>query len=341
MDVRSKWLGALLLGGSLGGAPAVAQAEVETWFGAVAEVTGGYVDFDDEGTALSGTQIEGAFLLTAGRLTIDVQLDVFLDTVEGEVIEQPPADWAATRYVRPEYAQVELDLDGPFIRGGVVNTGFGLEDWDLWNNRLPTYSNFYEMLSPGRLLGGEVGLAFGDANEITLHGGYDLDWEAARTGFAVGYETETWSTWSGVAAYPSIDLYHLILGGEIMAHELLTIAYDGSAGVSDGSPFVVADLTFVAMPDAMIAPALRVEGTIDPDGATETPDASVGLGATAWPLEWLRVAVEVNADFAGDEVVPGVFGALSLHTPGPPEDEEAGGDEGPEEVGPDTEPGGQ
>lgn len=337
MDVGSKWLCALVLGG----APAVAQAETELWFGAVAEVTGGYLDPGGEGTAVSATQLEGAFLLTAGNFTLDVQLDFFVDTIEGEIIEHPPADWAPTRYVRPEYVQAELDLGGPFIRGGVVNTGFGLEDWDLWNNRLPTYSNYYETMSPGRLLGGEVGLAFGDGNEITVHGGYDLEWESTRTGAALGYEAESWSTYSGVAIYPSIELYHLILGGEVMAHELLTIAYDGSVGVFGGSVFAVGDLTFVGWPDAMIAPALRVEGTVDGDGVTEAPDASVGIGATAWPLEWLRVAVEVNADFAGDEVVPGLFGALSLHTPGPPEDEadEAGGDEGPEEIGPDSEPG--
>jgi hypothetical protein len=312
---RSLWVVAL---GAL--APAVASAQTETWFGASAEVTAGYLDPGGADTFVSTTQLEGAFLLTSGALTVDIQLDFFVDNAEGAIIENPPADWAATRYVRPEYALVEVDLGGPFVRAGIVNTAFGLEDWDSWKNPLPTYSNYYTFLSPGRLLGGEVGLAFGEASDVTVHGGYDLEWEAVRVGAAVGHEAEGWSTYSGVAVYPETEFYEVILGGNIVPMDLLTIAYDGSAGLIEGSAFVVGDLTFIALPDGMINPALRVEGTFDPDAVTGAPDATLGLGATAWPLEFLRIAVEANAEFVADEVVPGVFASLSVHSPGPPEE---------------------
>ncbi len=224
--------------------------------------------------------------------SVDVQLDLHLDPFSGDL--QTP--WL------PENATATVALGPTRLTAGALNPMMGLEEWDSWSNYLPSYSAIWDGAQPGRVAGANLAMDAGPG-EAFVYGGTDLDWgwpvedDAAPT-FGAGYtaETDAWSTWSGVAAYPSLQQYGAFVAAEAYVGDALTVALDGGVGSTAGSLWQQAQLYVVGLPNGIARPTVRVEGIHDGDGvlgATHTLAASAGVKLV--PTPWLVAAVEARA----------------------------------------------
>lgn len=314
--------------------PAVLM-DVDTWVGGgvgvVASVTGAETP-GTEATLVTQPELDARFAWGPlyGRLDLDLQWDPRTN----ERLTPDP----------PEWAMLQIGRDRYFARVGVTNPNIGLEDWDAWNNYLPSYSVFFDGASPGRLLGLEPGMKLNDDTEVFVWGGYDLDFaeevelgsfDAYEFGVGVASEHEAWSTWTGIAAYPGSKYYGLFGALELYPHEDLTVALDGGAGLSDGSLFTGAQLVLNAFPDEVIGPVARLEGVYDKDealGGAEggIPTVTASAGFHFVPDDYAKLLVEGKISRLGDEAVSGVWVSFSVTRPAPPayeavyeEDEEA------------------
>lgn len=224
--------------------------------------------------------------------------------------------------IRPEWAMIQYAPGQFAARGGILNAAFGLEDWDDWALYLPSHAQYFAY-SPGRLAGSEFAWTFGDGGpSVAIGGGWDLDYDQATVEANVTYSGDAFATWSGVAWYPADDHVMAVLGAEAYPAEVVTLALGGVAGVDAGSPFVDVSLYGVFLPEAMVSPAVRVEGAWDPDGVTGAVPFAAGAGGAIKPTDWIKVLVEGKAlvDAAGD-VSPGVYASLCVYRVAPPEPE--------------------
>lgn len=290
---------------------AALAGEVSGWVGGAVGAQAGW-----QGSAQTTLQAELDASFTTemlyGRLDLDVWVDPFIPGMS-----QAP----------PEAAYLQIGGDGPRAKIGVMSPNMSLESWDFWDNYLPTFSTNFNGATLGRIAGADLGTTLGNGVEVYVFGGDDLDWNMGYEGFKPnGYATPAWvvgagvdteqdafSTWSGVAAYPTESFYAAYLALEVYPHELVWVTLDSSAGLSAGAPFASGQLLVSVMPEATVVPVLRGEYLFDPDGEAlggaeaGLPDGAISLGAHAWPLDWLNVQAEAKASFFDGEVSPGVF----------------------------------
>lgn len=261
-----------------------------------------------------GGEVEGDFRLARGIFSTRVDLDVQAQFVPSFGILYALPDVVPINVVRPEWASVQLGGETWMLRGGIVNSSYGLEDWDDWALYLPTHAQYF-IASPGRMAGGEAGYAFENGLALTVGGGMDLDFAAPIIDATINYENDSFGTWSGVAVYPSLALYEAIVGAEVWPAEQLTLAFGGMAGTSSGSPFAMGSLYAVALPEAIVNPTVRVEGALDPDGVQGLSPWNVSLGGAVSPTPYIKVLVEGKLSGTSGAPEPGVYASLCVFRP--------------------------
>jgi hypothetical protein len=305
-------------------APSAARA-ADVWLGGA--VSAGVEVNDDVVTV--PLQAEGDVRAEWDHVYVRLDADVHLQPVDNqEVITQPyTVEWAMV--------QIGAGEDPYRLRLGITNPNVMLEDWDAWNNYLPTFSLMFNAASPGRLLGGEVVLHRPDGTEIFAWGGLDLDFYGyppvssdtvvvPTIGAGVSTEQDTFGTWTGVAWWPSdafgglfgcLELYHL---------DPVWFTIDGSVGVSGDAPFAGGSFLVNVLPEAIVSGVARFEGVIDPGdealgGAFDgVLDGTASLGTRIQPLPELLFQLEVKALVDSGEVSPGVAALVTLYRPEPP-----------------------
>jgi hypothetical protein len=224
----------------------------------------------------------------------------------------------------PEWAMLQVGSEKYKVRLGVTNPNMGLEDWDTWNNYLPTYSTTFSAATPGRILGAEPAMSFDDGTEIFAFGGYDLDWAEPVAGAGVWSEQEGWATWSGVATYPRLNMHEAVIAAEVYPFEQLWITVDGVVGVSGRDVFTGGQLVLNIAPEQVVTPVVRLEGLIDPNEALGgweggVPKATASVGLRAHPTEFSQLAFEGKMTTFGEGFTEGgMFLRLDFFTPEPP-----------------------
>lgn len=306
-------LGALL---AMSGDPTV------WWGGGVSETAGA----GQGGLIESTTQVEGDVRFEKDDLYLRADVDVTLDTLGGVTPTMYPPEWAMV-----QYAPGSLRL-----RLGVTSPNFNVEDWDAWNNYLPTFSVMFNGASPGRLLGGQVGWALDDATEVFAYGGLDLDYctladpECAFAdappiaGLGIDVERDMFATWSGIALYPTEGYYGAWVGFEVYPLDQLWLTLDGGAGLSGGAPFAGGQLVVNLFPEAVVAPVLRAEAVFDPDDAalgfaeSRIANRTLSVGARLQSLSWLRIMAEAKLNVYHGDMEPGIYLMAAAFRPEPP-----------------------
>lgn len=299
---------------------APAQA-ADLWFGGSLDAA---LDLSP-GSLSVPTMGEVDFRMQQGKVFVRVDVDLWTDLASPSLLQPYP----------PEWAMVQVGTEGPIVRAGIHNPNIGLEDWDYRNNYMPTYSNYFNGASPGRLLGAEFAWHFENDAEVFVWGGSDMDfgWSEGEVlpepywtaGVGVSAEAEMWSTWTGFVTYPQDGFYALFYSGEVYPHNLVTVALDGGAGVSAGSPFAGGQLVVVGMPEATVNPTVRGEVNLDPDLAlgsfadTGVYRSAVSAGGKVTIRDWLQVMAEGKLMWSAKEaqMSPGVFVALNVFRPEP------------------------
>jgi hypothetical protein len=281
-----------------------------------------------------GGEVEADLLAKKGIVGFRLDLDLNATVLPDLAITTVAPDIVPINMVRPEWAMVEVEGESWVARGGIVNAGFGLEDWDDRALYLPTHGEYYAY-SPGRMLGSEFGWTFGDDGPtLTVGGGLDLDWEAPTVEANVNIEGDSFATWSGIAAYPTEGMYAAVIGAEVYPAELVTIALGGMAGVVGTNSYATGSLYGVFLPEAIVNPTVRIDASFDPDHAFDPGVGGVGLspwavsaGGAIVPTDWMKVLVEAKVMGTEGDPAPGVYAALCFFTPDPAEDDDEGGDD--------------
>jgi hypothetical protein len=272
--------------------PTASAASLETWAGGAAHATTGVAD----GQLTNQSQLEADGRLRYGWLSARLDLDLHVDPFAPSVIVRPYA---------PEWASLQIGQDRARLRAGVVNPAISLEDWDEWDNYLPTFSLLFTGASLGRIRGAEAELSLEDGTALFVFAGQDLDFGVQPPPFVVGAgiatEQEAFGTWSGVAAYPSEAYYAAYGSVELYPHDQLSVAVDTSLGLSAGAPFFTGQLVLNALPEAAVLvaePGLR--------------RATASVGARYAPADPVLISLEAKLDALGSAPVPGIFLGLSL-----------------------------
>ena len=280
----------------------VALAADTTLLGAVGSVT------ELHNNALAGElQAELDLAVASGPLAADVQLDVYYDPFGDEFLP-----------FLPEKASLAYGTDTWGVEGGMIVPALGLEGWDTWDNAFPSFSNTYTYGSVGHMAGASASYNAGPGT-IFAFGGMDLDRDdAAVTGAGFTADTDSWSTWSGVAAWPTIDTYTGFANVSTTPVAWLGVALDGSGGLVAKNPWATGQVVLTGLPDATVHPLARVEATWDPDQAALGEEAlplglSVGAGTH---IGWIHAALEAKLAHHHDAFMP--MGILSLTVLGPP-----------------------
>lgn len=269
-----------------------------------------------------GGEAEADGLLEAGIFTVRLDLDFTFSAFPAPfAIQRAAPDVPVINTLRPEWAMVQAGGETWVARGGIVNSAYGLEDWDDWALYLPTHGQYYAA-SPGRMAGGEVGYTFGNGLALSIGGGQDLDFESPVASATVNFEADSWGTYSGVAAYPALGLYSAVIGAEAYPAEQLTLALGGMAGVSEASPFALGSLYAVVLPEAMVSPTVRVEGGFDPDGAMGTAPWAASIGGAIKPTSFLKILLEGKLTGTDAGMEPGVYASVCVFRPAEEEEEE-------------------
>ena len=288
--------------------PTASAASLETWAGGAAHATTGVAD----GQLTNQSQLEADGRLRYGWLSARLDLDLHVDPFAPSVIVRPYA---------PEWASLQIGQDRARLRAGVVNPAISLEDWDEWDNYLPTFSLLFTGASLGRIRGAEAELSLEDGTALFVFAGQDLDFGVQPPPFVVGAgiatEQEAFGTWSGVAAYPSEAYYAAYGSVELYPHDQLSVAVDTSLGLSAGAPFFTGQLVLNALPEAALQPVARLESLWDPEGAVLVAEpglrrATASVGARYAPADPVLISLEAKLDALGSAPVPGVFLGLSL-----------------------------
>ncbi|MGK3988945.1 hypothetical protein WME99_38230 [Sorangium sp. So ce136] len=232
----------------------------------------------------------------------------------------------------PEWAMLQIGREDYHLRLGVITHAIGIEDWDNWVNYFPTFSTMISTV-PGRMLGVEPGLVLGEGYEVNVFGGLDLDVNAPTFGAGLTTMQALWSTWSGVAFYPTIDFYSAVVALELYPAEALTVSIDGSvglvglpdeAGATKLKPWVGGEFIANILPKVAIHPLVRVQGLHEPGGALSAflfapqPSLSASAGLTYAPFDELKISLEGKASRVEDDILPGLFALVALRRPEPP-----------------------
>jgi len=283
-------------------------------------------------------QTELNFRLGSGPFYFRLDLDMQMASFDPDQTALGLPEWAVlTNGIKlgpPEYAMLQIGREDYMARLGIITHQIGLEDWDSWATYFPSRSTLFNVL-PGRMLGVEPAIVVGEGYEIFAFGGLDLDYDLpdARAWVAgAGLTTlqEVWGTWSGVAAFPTLDYYVAATANEFYPMDELSFAVDGAVGLvgnGDGGEFKQffgADLVVNVLPAEVLQPSFRVQAFGDPDDAYanfyfEQPSVSASAALTARLFDgWFKVSVEGKASKIADEIVPGLFTMASLHRPEPP-----------------------
>lgn len=224
----------------------------------------------------------------------------------------------------PEWAMLQIGRDGKAVRLGVVSASMGFEDYDEWNNYLPTVSNLFDPGQNGRNLGMELAWPVpGGDGQVFAFGGWDLDWGAWAVGTGVWMERDLVSTWSGVVVFPDLQQGFGLYAIEAYPSDLVSIVLDGTVGYAEGGGFVGAQAMVAFYPDLPVLPVLRVEGLFDPTGGLGGADAGVAdwTASGGGRLELGEVAVvSVEAKVSGfaGAVVPGGYVGVWARRRDPP-----------------------
>ncbi|AUX38401.1 MULTISPECIES: hypothetical protein [Sorangium] len=232
----------------------------------------------------------------------------------------------------PEWAMLQIGREDYHLRLGIVSHAIGIEDWDSWTNYFPTFSTMISTV-PGRMLGVEPGLVLGEGYEINVFGGFDLDVDAPTFGAGLTTMQALWSTWSGVAFYPTIDFYSAVVALELYPAEALSVSIDGSvglvgaadeAGAIELKPWVGGEVIANILPSMPIHPLVRVQALHEHEGALSAflfapqPSVSASAGLTFTPFDELKISLEGKASKVGDDILPGLFALVALRRPEPP-----------------------
>ncbi len=280
-----------------------------------------------------GGELEADLLVQKGMFGARLDLDFQGTVLPDLAITEAAPNVVPINMVRPEWAMLEATGESWAARGGIVNAGFGLEDWDDRALYLPTHGEYYA-LSPGRMAGSEFGWTFGDDGPtVTIGGGLDLDWEAPIVEANVNVEGDVAATWSGVAVYPADGMYSAVLGAELYPAEFLTLALGGMTGVVGENGYGTLSLYGVFLPEAIVNPTVRVEGAFDPGGAFvfEAGDEplspwAVSAGGAIVPTDYMKFLVEAKVMGTADEPAGGVYASFCFFTPDPADDDDAEGE---------------
>ncbi len=284
----------------------------DVWVGG--GVSGG-VTFDPAGLSYPPAQAEIDLRVATDLLYLQVDADVHFDlNVPGVAAYPLPPEWASLQIGRETY----------HLKVGVNNPAIGVQAWDEWDNYLPTVSQSWAF-QPAQIVGLEPGMTFEDGGEVFVWGGYDLAWFAPNVGAGYASEQDAWSTWSGVYAYPTLDCgtatpgtYVGAVGAfEVYPSDALWLTVDGTGGLACGTQFVSGQLIVNVVPEAIVAPAARIEATYDPDAFGTGNNWAVSVGARSFPVDWLWVAVEGKAMFVGDTMTPSVTLMVGARRPEP------------------------
>ncbi len=282
--------------------PPAEAGDLATFVGGAAHVS---ADATAAGDTLGG-EAEVDLRAEQGPLYIRVDLDY------QSSLTDPATDGdTVLAEVMPEWAMVKATIGPGYVKAGVVTAGIGLEDWDPWNNYLPTYSLWFAGGSPGRLIGGQAGLTVGDGGDLFAFGGYDVDYGAVAAGAGINVEQDAWGTYSGLAVYPSLDydgdgtagaFLEVVSATELYPSEKLTLTLDGGVGLNEGHLVGAAQLLGVLLPEGIVSPTLRVEGRLDPDAFSGLPAGTASAGAKSTLFDHLVLMGEAKETFFGDGV---------------------------------------
>ena len=290
-----------------------ATGGAEAWVGgAVGGVVGGSTD----GPQLNG-QAEADARWAKGKVLLRADVDVRVDAFD------PSGPGPLTIPYPPEWAMVQIGADGKTVRFGVISASMGFEDYDEWNNYLPTVSNLFDPAQNGRNLGVELDWPVpGGDGQVFAFGGWDLDWGAWAAGAGVWMERDLASTWSGFVVFPELQQGFGLYAVEVYPSERVSVVVDGTVGYV-GSAFAGAQFMVAFYPDLPVLPVLRGEALVDPKGALGGADAGVAdwTASAGGRIELGEVAVislegKVSS-FAG-AVVPGATLGLWARRRDPP-----------------------
>lgn len=279
------------------------------------------------GGASGGITVDPAgvsFPLAQGEVDFRVATDLLYFQLDADLHIDPNVPGVARYPTPPEWASLQIGRETYHLKVGVNNPAIGVQAWDEWDNYLPTYSQSWQF-QPSQIVGLEPGMTLSDGSEVFVWGGFDLGWNAPNVGGGYASEQDAWSTWSGVYAYPSLDCgtgtsgtYLGAVGAfEVYPADALWLTADGTGGMACGSGFASGQLIVNVLPEAIVAPAARVEATYDPDAFLTGNNWAVSVGARSFPVDWLYVAVEGKAMFVGPTMTPSATLMVGARRPEP------------------------
>lgn len=291
--------------------PDASSNEPQVWVGGGLGGAVGYADKAVEGEVHSEVDFRFGWRKSFVRLDLDLNYD----PVNKELI-----------YAAPEWAMASTQLGPLIVRGGLFSPNVGLEDWDRWNNYLPSYSVGFNAASVGRVLGVELA---GDVGDVQIAGaiGSDIDFNSPAQSFYVGMsvwtERDTWSTWSGLYVYPLDGWLESQLSFEWYPHDLFWISLDTCMGLSGKTPWASGQLVLNVAPEWYVQPVVRGEYVYDPNhevlGGWEAgiPDATASVGLRVAPHELVQIQLEGKGLFADNRFIPGFYASVELFRPEP------------------------
>lgn len=353
-------------------------ADIDTWVGGGAAIVTSVERNSGGLNARSYTaygQAELDFRLEGGPWYFRLDYDVQFSSPPNFILP----DWAevepGVKLGPPEWAMLQYTLQDRYkFRVGIITHQMGYEEFDEWNTLFPTKSSAYNVV-PGRMLGLEAAISLESGHDIFAFGGCDLDFGGCYTasdldgdGSDDGFNTTamvvgagvstlqaTYGTWSGIAAFPSMKYYTAIPAFEFYPHEDFWFAVDGAAGlvgVPDAAGetthygFIGGTVTLNPFPLMAIHPLFRFQGMVDPHDAVlnglfvDVPELAASAALTASPFPEFKISVEAKASKYGDQVVPGLYTAITLRRPEPatytarfPEPEAAAAKRGERRIG--------
>lgn len=292
--------------------------EVETWFGG--SVSGGVQAWPlGSGALYAGPfspQVEADFRLGSDLIFLRVDLDAHI----GRTGSADELSWGLVSPIPPEWAMLQIGREKYHLRLGVTNPNIGLQQWDEWQNYLPSYSIMWAA-QPSQIAGIEPGISFEDGTDVYLYSGYDLGWGGyagpARhalgltAGAGVVHSADSWYLSLAAGAYPlggidSVELKEPAWGGayyhgygtfEYYPLDALTLSLDGGGGVMTGSSFAGGQFQVVVLPETIVSPTARFEALYDPaDALGDGRQWSAGAGVKVTPCEFVVLQVEGKAD---------------------------------------------
>lgn len=323
--------------------------DTELWFGGSLD-TGAVVARPNGGTAEPGapsgtagvgfffTQIEGDFRLVSGPVYVRVDLDAHFDLNHfkdgvtfpwAQDLEWTQVPNLLVAPLPPEEAFVQFGRQDVRLRLGVSNPEMGYQEWDAFNNDLPSFALTWE-LQNGQIAGLHPAFTV-KGTDIGAFGGWDMGWGTWTGGAWVAAEGEQLSTWSGVAVWPELGYYAAFPAVSWTPVKPVALTLDGVAAVAGGKGLGGGQLLLALFPEELVHGALRVEGVVDPAHAQPTvlelygrPDWGAGAVVSADFIPMLHIAVEGKVQSIAKELRPVGILYVAVRRPEPDEDKLGG-----------------